>query len=459
MTNRILLLLGLLAAASVARAADRPNVIVAMADDLGFECIACNGSEHYQTPHVDALAASGMRFVNAHSQPICTPSRVQIMTGIYNNRNYVKFGYLDPEETTFANLMRDDGYQTAIAGKWQLMGGYEGVKNFGFDRHCLWQLNRRPSRYPNPGLEIDGEEKDFKDGSFGPYVVHDYVDAWLGEAGRKDAPFLLYYPMIQPHWPFVPTPGSDDWDPDMWKNKKNEPGGYHEQKYWDLMVEMTDDTVGRLVASLEKHGLRENTLVIWTCDNGTYTGITSPFNGRQFRGGKGGTPDSGTHVPFIASWPAKIEAGVVKEELVDFSDILPTVCEVAGVEVPSELDIDGHSLVPLLTGKGPSTREYIYCWYSRDGKRESASQHVRDARYKLYATGKFFDVVADPNEKSAITVVPEELMAVYARLEQQLAPHLEVTLKADPIQQAKRDGDKKKQAAEKDAAKKKKKSA
>jgi len=159
----------------------RPNIVLIMADDLGYECLSCNGSEMYQTPHLDSLAASGMRFQHAHSQPICTPSRVQIMTGIYNNRNYVRFGVLDPQVTTFGNLLRDAGYATCIAGKWQLKGGYAGVKEFGFDRHCLWQLNRRPSRYPNPGLEIDGERKDFKKGEFGPDVVTDYICAFLEE--------------------------------------------------------------------------------------------------------------------------------------------------------------------------------------------------------------------------------------------------------------------------------------
>ena len=126
----------------------RPNIIVIMADDIGMENLSCYGATAHKTPHLDALAGNGIRFEHAHSQPICTPSRVQIMTGIYNNRNYVQFGLLDPEAVTFGNVLRDAGYTTAVAGKWQLQGGFEGVRNFGFDHHCLWQLTRRPSRFP-----------------------------------------------------------------------------------------------------------------------------------------------------------------------------------------------------------------------------------------------------------------------------------------------------------------------
>ena len=175
-----------------------------MADDIGVENLSCYGATAHKTPNPDALAAGDIRFNHAHSQPICTPSRVQIMTGIYNNRNYVQFGLLDPEAVTFGNVLRDAGYTTAIAGKWQLKGGFEGVANFGFDHHCLWQLTRRPSRYP----------------------------------------------MIMPHWPFVPTPDHPDWDPEMWKDAIGEPGGYKGPEYWDAFVSYTDKMVGQLKAVL-----------------------------------------------------------------------------------------------------------------------------------------------------------------------------------------------------------------
>ncbi|MDY0170245.1 MAG: sulfatase-like hydrolase/transferase [Thermoguttaceae bacterium] len=414
-----------------------PNIVLIMADDIGVECLGCYGSEVYETPHLDALAASGMRFEQAHAQPLCTPSRVQIMTGKYNNRNYIRFGLLDPEAVTFAHLLRNAGYRTCIAGKWQLEGGFEGPGHFGFQRYCLWQLTRRPSRYPNPGLEIDGREKDFKEGQFGPDLVTDYICDFM-EANRQ-RPFLVYYPMILPHWPFVPTPDHPDWDPAMWRDAKGEPGGFRGPKYWDAMVRYTDKMVGKVVAKLDALGIRENTLVIWTADNGTYTGITSLFRGRQYQGGKGSTTDSGTHVGFIASWPGTIAAGSVSDSLVDFADVLPTLAEVAGADVPGDLHIDGVSLGPLFRGK-PREKDHIYCWYHRNGVREEASQHVRTARHKLYADGRFLDVEADPGEQTdlATGLIPAESKPVYDRLREALARHMEVTRAADARQNAKR---------------------
>ena len=128
-------------------AASKPNIVLIMADDMGYECVGANGSTFYKTPHLDRLAASGMRFEHAYSQPICTPSRVQIMTGRYNHRNYTRFGHLASTEITFANVLRKAGYKTCIAGKWQLRGGFEAPGKFGFDEYCLWQLTRRPCRH------------------------------------------------------------------------------------------------------------------------------------------------------------------------------------------------------------------------------------------------------------------------------------------------------------------------
>ena len=150
----------------------RPNIVLIMADDMGFECVRANGQTDYHTPNLDALAKQAVRFTHGYSQPICTPTRVQIMTGLYNSRNYIQFGVLDPKATTFGNMLQDAGYATCVVGKWQLDGGYRGPMNFGFDgpgkygfdEYCLWQLTRtngdKPNRFANPGFEVNGEEKD-----------------------------------------------------------------------------------------------------------------------------------------------------------------------------------------------------------------------------------------------------------------------------------------------------------
>jgi len=141
-----------------------------MADDMGYECLGCNGSTEYRTPVLDNLASKGIRFEHCYSQPLCTPSRVKIMTGKFNFRNYEDFGYLNPDENTFGNLLKDAGYATCIAGKWQLNGlnrdnpGNQDVTrpyHFGFDEYCLWQLNRKRSegeRFANPLITQNGED-------------------------------------------------------------------------------------------------------------------------------------------------------------------------------------------------------------------------------------------------------------------------------------------------------------
>lgn len=141
-----------------ARAGKLPNIVLVMADDMGYECVGANGCIEYQTPHIDRLAASGIRFDNCYSQPLCTPSRVKIMTGQSNALNYVDFEYLRPGEKTFAHILKDAGYATCIAGKWQLNGihhNYPGNDDdtrpvhFGFDSYCLWQLDK-------PGKKVNG---------------------------------------------------------------------------------------------------------------------------------------------------------------------------------------------------------------------------------------------------------------------------------------------------------------
>jgi arylsulfatase A len=411
-------------------ASGKPNIILIMADDIGVECLAAYGGESHKTPNIDALAASGMRFNNAHSQPICTPSRVQIMTGIHNNRNYLNFGVLDPKAVTFGNLLRDAGYKTAIGGKWQLDGGLEAPARFGFDRYCLWQLTRRPSRYPNPGLEIDGKQKDFRNGEFGPDIVTDYLCDFMQE--NKDHPFFVYYPMMLPHWPFVPTPDHPDYDTDMWRNAKNEPGGFMGPEYWPAMVSYTDKMVGKIMRKVDELGIRDNTLIIWTGDNGTYDKLSTRFRSRDYKGGKGNTKDNGTHVGFIASWPSVIKPGQTSDALVDFTDVLPTLMDAAGAKTPG--GIDGVSLAPLFRGE-PRTKDSIYCWYSRDGARNKASQHVRDARHKLYMDDRFFDVVKDPDEKHNLATggVPQELLETHTRLKETLNKNLAITRQADPV--------------------------
>jgi arylsulfatase A len=378
------------------QAADRPNIVLIMADDLGYECIGANGSTSYQTPHLDRLAATGMRFEHCHVQPLCTPTRVQLMTGLYNQRNYLRFGLLDPEAITFAHLFQQAGYATCVVGKWQLQGGYEGPGHFGFDEYCLWQLNRRPSRYANPGLEINGRQVDYDGGEYGPDLVSDYLCDFIDR--HRDKPFLAYYPMILPHAPYEPTPDSQQWDPTV-KGVRSEIGN---RRFFADMVAYCDRIVGKMVAKLDETGLRERTLVIFLGDNGTGPDVVSRMGDREVRGGKGRTIDAGTHVPLIVNWSGRIPAGRVCSDLVDSTDFFPTLLAAAGIREPREPLRDGRSFLPQLLGEPGQPRPWIYSWYSRNGG-PHAVELARNHRFKLYRGGGLFDVVADPKETRPLT--------------------------------------------------------
>lgn len=377
------------------RAAGRPNIILIMADDLGYECLGCYGSLSYKTPVLDELARTGMRFTSCHSQPLCTPSRAKIMTGRYNFRNYTSFGNFDFREKTFANVLRSAGYATCIAGKWQLMGrGAAGPNDAGFDEYCLWHMEdafaRKGPRYRSPKVIKNGELLNGLEGKYGPDIFCDYILDYIER--KKSGPFFVYYPMALVHAPFVPTPDSPDW---------TQPEANRDTKYFADMVAYMDKLVGRIANRLHELGLAENTLLIFTGDNGTGRAITSQMPGRTIKGGKGLTIDTGTHVPLIANWKGTVPAGKVCDDLVDFSDFLPTLAEAAGAALPESVTIDGRSFLPQLLGQKGNPKQWLLCHYvSQRGR--GFKRFVRDKRWKLYHTGELFDVQADPLEKSPI---------------------------------------------------------
>lgn len=394
--------------------AAQPNIILIMVDDFGYECVTANGGESYQTPNIDKLAAGGVRFENCHVQPLCTPTRVQLMTGRYNVRNYINFGTLLRTETMFGHLMKTAGYATAICGKWQLGHEVDSPQHFGFDESCLWQQTRRPPRYANPGLEYNGVEKNFTQGEYGPTLVNDFALSFITK--NREKPFFLYYPMILTHNPFQPTPDSPDWDPTISsENKQQSP------KHFAEMTAYMDKLVGSVIAKLDELGIRNNTLLLVLGDNGTNSGITSRFKGVDYKGGKGSTTAHGTHVPLIVSWPAMMKQGRVSADLVSSTDFLPTICAAAGVAVPAT--VDGVSFLPQLMGDTGTPREWLYTWYS---PRQSQDMTVRectfDHRFKLYRTGQFYDLSTDEMEKQDLsaTAFSNEATAAKAKLQNAL---------------------------------------
>ena len=374
-TSVLTTLAALLLGAFTAQANDQPNIILIMADDMGYEALSSNGSESCKSPNLDKLAAKGVRFTNCFSNPICTPSRVKLMTGQYNVRNYVKFGWLDREQTTFAHQLKAAGYATAIAGKWQLGRDKDSPQHFGFEQSCLWQHTRSgrsnedgkniDRRFVNPQLEFNGVEKDFTNGEYGPQVCTDFICDFIDKNKKK--PFLVYYPMILTHCPFDPTPDSTDWDPKRlgsttYKGDRNDP-----QRHFRDMVAYADKAVGQIVSQLGKSGVRDNTLIIFTGDNGTDTPIVTPWNGKKVVGGKGTMSDTGTRVPLIVNWPAGVrKAGRMVDDLVEFTDLFPTICEVTTAKLPKNHPGDGASIVPVLRNQaGARKKDWVYIWYRK----------------------------------------------------------------------------------------------
>jgi arylsulfatase A len=350
-----------------------------------------------------------MRFTQCYVQPLCTPTRVQLMTGWSNVRNYVRFGYLDPAARTFAHAFREAGYATAIAGKWQLGADPELPRKVGFGDACLWQHTRRPPRYANPGLEFNGVETNYHRGEYGPDLVNEYAISFI--LRHRERPFLLYYPMMLTHTPYQPTPDSKTWDPTAQGEKV-----LQAKEHFKDMVEYMDKLIGKLIVTLESAGLREKTLVLFLGDNGTGRGTVSSLGPEKVVGGKGSTTGAGMHVPLIVSWPGTITAGRVCSDLVDSTDFFPTLLETAGLPLPGA-PLDGRSFLPQLRGEKGNPRSWVYTWYSPRQQNLTVREFVFNQRYKLYRSGEFYDLQADPVEARPIAA-PElsEEQAAAARV-------------------------------------------
>ncbi len=391
-----------------ARTSGPPNFLVIVLDDLGVDVPGCYGGTTYQTPRLDALAAAGLRFDAAFSTPLCTPSRVQLLTGRYpfrtgwtdNMLERLEEGgdgprFLDPAERTFAALLKEAGYATAVAGKWQLCHFAERpehVKECGFDEYCCWLwMDQDPqsgelvytSRYWLPSVIQDGVIRRSITGTYGPDLYTDYLIDFMQR--NRDRPFLALHNMVLPHPPFEPT--AAQLDP---AQVTEEP--HPADSYFRGMVKYADEIIGRMVDALDELGLAENTVVLVTSDNGTPEEIRLRRSGEMRPGGKGELTAAGTHVPLIASWPGRIAPGRASGALIDLSDFLPTLLELAGAPLPPGLTLDGKSFAPVLLGSGAGARRWVF-------SQVQERCFVRGGRYKLYDDGRFYDVAADPEEE------------------------------------------------------------
>ena len=393
----LVLLAGDVAGDQVAQAATSPNIVFILADDVGREVLGSYGGTSYDTPQLDRLAREGIRFEHAYVMPACHPTRITLLTGQYPFRTgHPRWGTFPAaaEPRTLAQVLRTAGYRTAIAGKWQLgqlKDDPAQPRRLGFDEYCLFGWHEGP-RYYRPHIWQNGALRDDVSDRYGPDVYCEFLIDFIRR--HRDQRCFAFYSMALCH--AVTN--------DLAEPVPTGPNGRYDS--YQEMVAAMDQRVGQMVTALDELGLARETLVLYLSDNGSprttitavrdgqlvYEPVVSEFGARRVAGGKARLIDGGTRVPLIAYWPGAIQSGQVNDTLVDASDLLPTLAEIADATLPSEVRLDGRSFGHLLLGSEGTSRSWVFA--ERKGQ-----WFVKDRRWKLYGDGRLYDINADPEEQ------------------------------------------------------------
>ena len=433
------------AAAGVARAADSkrpPNVVFIMLDELGYYELSCMGHPVLDTPNIDRMAAEGMRFTQALAGgPVCAPTRSCLMTGQHMGHTTVRTngGYtpIRADDVTVAEMLKQAGYATGGFGKWGIGGrGTSGVpEKHGFDMFFGYYDQRHAHTYypeylirNSEEVPLEGNTGDFYTGTtHAQYPIFDEAVKFI--EASKDRPFFCYCPWTPPHglW------GIPKDDP-SWLKYKDKPwtAGQktpNDAKVYAAMVNLIDRQIGEILATLKKHRLDENTIVVVCGDNGGqdyfrtkdrprgfFAPNVDPRSGVEFRGQKGDLYEGGLRVPMIVRWPGTIRPGTVSDHLWYFPDVMPTLAELAGVAAPKSTD--GLSIVPTLLGGGRKQEQHEYLYWEY-GKQVA----VRMGDWKAVTSKKggafeLYDLSKDVSEKRNVAATHPEIlgtMKAYAR--------------------------------------------
>ena len=399
------------------RCEERPNILFIMLDDLGKEWVGCYGSQEGLTPNADRLAAQGVRFDNVYSLPVCALTRATFLTGQYPARHgwkinwnppFYGIGYFDPSfHPSIAHTLRGAGYATAAAGKWHLndFRVHPDVLNeLGFDEFCMWtglergNLRSSRERYWDPYLHTKNGSRTHK-GKFGEDVFTNFLIRFMTR--HRNRPMMLYYPMCLPHSPFISTPLEPDVRADLDRHR--------------AMIRYADYKLGTILDALESLRLRDNTIIVWTSDNGSPAELTAAPGERAISGGKGTLQETGINVPFVVSCPSLVPTGITSTALLDFTDMLPTFAELAHAALGVAV-LDGQSFARHLLGlEGDGPRRWIMSMADTEARLSPedrliaatpyAARVVREKRYKLWInenrkSWKLTDLAMDPDESN-----------------------------------------------------------
>jgi arylsulfatase A len=424
-----LMMLVLTMAMGVLPAHAAPNVLLVVVDDLGFRDLGAYGSTVNRTPNINTLAQQGMKMNGMYASPLCTPTRASLMTGAYPFRvglpDVLYAGDpigLNQAETTLPEYMRDLGYETALLGKWHLGDQYPFLPlQHGFNYFVGTPYTPAPwvdgGTTLSPMLLLHGNRLETivpdHHRKFLPFRILHETGLFIERSLAAGKPFFAVWSPVGVHTPFYPL--------EEFLTAAN--GNTYRAE-----VEEIDWSMGELMKLLDRIGVADNTIVIFTSDNG---GLRWRANNAPFRGYKGENLEGGHRVPCIVRWPGRVAAGSTNHTMVTIMDILPTLVALAGGNVPSEPKIDGKNITPILLGRtnGSPHRAYYY-WKTKMYRSQVIGERlaaVRVGNFKLnLATGQLYNIVANPGENIDVAAqypqVVQELRAVAKELSRESRP-------------------------------------
>jgi len=419
---------GALGRGAAAAPSRKPNILIFLADDLGWHDVGYHGSE-IRTPNIDGLAAQGVRFERAYSFPVCSPTRSGLMTGRSPMRLGVCYTVIRPwsdygvpiAERFMPQAFHDAGYQTAITGKWHLGHAYKKFlpRSRGFD-HAYGHLNGAIDYFTHEregGLDWNRNGQSVREEGYSTFLLGDEAARFIKQRDRS-RPFFVYVPFNSPHAPLQAPPEYIE---------KYSSIADARRRSFAAMVDAMDTTIGKVLGTLEEEGIAGNTLVLFFSDNGGPTG--SGATNTPLRAGKGTTFEGGIRVTAVMRWPGQLKPGAASNQVMSMMDYFPTLAAAAGVNPGNTLPLDGKNLWPsITTGKAEPREDICFCVEAagvvRLGVHRREWKLVREAPNSGAPTNYLFRIDEDPNETTNLAEKNPKLVAeLVERLENWRALH------------------------------------